>query len=37
MILLFMHVLTHALIGTIIMFLLKDTRCLSMPQKILYL
>lgn len=35
MLLLFMHVLTHALLGAIIVFLLKDARNLSIPKKII--
>ncbi|SOC45054.1 metal-dependent hydrolase [Ureibacillus acetophenoni] len=34
MLLLFMHVLTHALFGAIIVFLLKDARNLSIPKKL---
>lgn len=35
MLLLFMHVLTHALIGAIIVFLLKDAINLSLPKKMI--
>ncbi|KOS60223.1 metal-dependent hydrolase [Lysinibacillus agricola] len=35
MLLLFMHVLTHALVGAVIVFLLKDARNLSIPKKII--